>query len=120
MSVYRAVLFLSLALSVSADAVSAEVRDKCTGDCVRQTAAETAAPSPAIPHVADQVSATAITATGAPFMFVFGAGGLLRLNLTNGGVQFCALTITNGQPTSACAKIATLPPASLSGNTQFT
>jgi hypothetical protein len=117
MNEYRALPVFFLVLLVSVAAASAQVADKCIGDCGSQAGNESAAPAPS--RLSDRISASTLTATATPFIFVFFAGGLVRLNVSSGGVQFCALTITNGQPTSACAKIATMPTASLSGNAQL-
>jgi hypothetical protein len=60
----------------------------------------------------------AITTTGGSpaFLFVFSSGGgFARLNLTGGGIQFCALITSNGSSASRCARVGSFPVADLPG-----
>jgi len=59
-----------------------------------------------------QANATAAATPSFAFVVVSG-GGLARLSLINGGIQFCQLTDANERPTSRCVKIGAIPISNL-------
>jgi len=65
--------------------------------------------SPQLAILSIQPNAT-IAASASYLFIVVSNNGLARLNLTNGGIQFCQLTTDSfGRPTSRCVKVGSFP-----------
>lgn len=108
MQTYRVALFLLASLFVSMRAISAQPTAIDNHDLGPAMALQPSASD--IVHSSSSMQANATAVAAPSYVFVFGSGGgLARLNLTNGGIQFCVLTLTNGRPTSSCVKIGSFP-----------